>query len=105
MKLYVIVRKDLPSPGAMIAQACHALRAFVATHPAIDRAWYEESNNLVVLQAASEEELRKLEAVAAVRKVEYAMFTEPDYEDQATALALAPNGKALVRHLPLALAT
>lgn len=99
-KLYVIVRSDL-APGLQLAQACHALRLFAADHPEVDKAWYEGSSNLVVLQAPSEEELLALAARAG--EVPTSVFREPDLGDEVTAIALGPTGAGLVSQLPLAL--
>ena len=52
-KLYIVSRSDL-SPGLVVAQSCHALRAFTAEHPEVDQKWYTESNNIVCLQIANE---------------------------------------------------
>lgn len=101
-KLYVVVRADLPA-GAQLAQACHGLRAFVATHPEIDRQWYETSNNLVCLQVRSEAELHALIERAQEHDVAHAVFREPDEDDTVTAVALEPAGARLVSTLPLAL--
>lgn len=101
-KLFVIVRSDL-APGAMLAQACHGMRAFAAAHPEIDAAWYRDSNNLVVLEVANEAELVKLCDRAAAAGVEHASFREPDYGDAMTAITLAPWGWRLVSSLPLAM--
>ena len=99
-KLFVIVRADLPA-GLQVAQACHALRQFVAEHPETDRAWFEGSNNLVVLQVPSEGALLALAERA--HGVPASVFREPDLGDQATAIAIGPAGSALVAQLPLAL--
>lgn len=101
-KLYVIVRSDLPA-GAQLAQACHGLRAFVAEHPAVDRAWYETSNNLVALQVPDEHALIALADRAAEDGIPHALFLEPDFDNEATAIALGPTGRRLVSSLPLAL--
>lgn len=101
-KLYVVVRADLPA-GAQLAQACHGMRAFVAAHPDVDRAWYEGSNNLVCLQVPGEAELLALARRAEERGVPVAVFREPDFADEVTAVAIAPAGARLVSSLPLAL--
>lgn len=102
MKLYVVVRADLP-PGAQVAQSCHALRLFVAEHPQIDAQWYEESNNLVCLQVPDEDGLLKLMERVRDARVPLSVFEEPDYDGEATALAIAPQGARWVSSLPLAL--
>jgi len=101
-KLFLIARADL-APGAQLAQACHALRAFTATHPAVDAEWYRDSNNLVVLQVPDEPALAALTERAHAAAVPHAVFREFDFGNEATALALAPSGARLVSQLPLAL--
>ena len=102
MKLYVIVRGDLP-PGAQVAQACHGLRAFAEGYPEIDRAWYDGSNNLIVLSVPDLAELESLRCRAQEASVPVTAFCEPDFDDELTAIAIAPDGARLVSSLPLAL--
>ena len=101
-KLYVVVRADL-SPGAQVAQSCHALRLFVSEHPEIDRRWFETSNNLVCLKTANEQTLVALADQARDRSVARSLVREPDFDDSATALTIEPAGQSLVSNLPLAL--
>jgi peptidyl-tRNA hydrolase len=102
MKMYVIARADL-DPGMQLAQSCHALRLFTAEHPALDREWYEESNNLVCLAVPDEKALKALCRSAESAGVPYSRFHEPDLGNSLTAVALAPAGTGLVGSLPLAL--
>lgn len=104
MKLYLVTRRDLP-PGARAAQLCHALRAFVEAHPAVDSVWYAESNTLVLLEVADEDALMRLAWEATMGGVPWSLFREPDLGDAATAIAIGPTGQTLVRKLPLALST
>jgi peptidyl-tRNA hydrolase len=99
-KLYIVVRSDL-SPGLQAAQACHGLRLFVEEHKVEDRKWYENSNNLVLLQVPNEAELIALKNKA--NGIPASLFREPDVNNEATALALGPEAKKLVRRLPLLL--
>lgn len=101
-KLYIVVRADL-APGAQVAQSCHALRLFGAEHPRIDEHWYRASNNLVCLSVADESELAALAAKADALGLCCSLFREPDFDDEATALALEPEARCLVGHLALAL--
>lgn len=102
-RIYTIVRKDL-SPGLQIAQAGHALRAFAAEHPELDKQWYEGGNNLVVLWADDEVALRlELERLRA-EGLRCAAFHEPDLSEQLTAIAVEGSARKLVRHYPLAFA-
>ena len=99
-KLYIIVRNDL-APGLQAAQACHALRLFVEEHPAEEKKWYTESNNIVLLQVPNEAELLSLKKRA--NGYPASLFREPDVDDEATALALAPDAKPITSNLPLLL--
>lgn len=101
MKLYLVTRRDLP-PGARAAQLCHALREFVERHQDEDRAWFEASNTLVLLEAEDEGALSRLALAAAASKVPAAEFREPDLDDALTAIAIGPSGRKLVRELRLA---
>lgn len=102
MKLYIVVRKDIP-PGLMLAQSCHALRAFVAEHPEIDRKWFAESNNIVVLETPTEAALLALADSLRSGGIATSVFTEPDLDDEVTAAAFGPSASALLANLPLAL--
>ncbi len=105
MKLYVIVRADLP-PGLQIAQSIHAARQFAADHQAVEQEWFRKSNTVAVLSVPDETALRKLKTKAEMKGVQYSEFREPDLSDSMTAMALAPTDAArrLCRALPLALA-
>jgi len=95
-----VVRADL-KPGLQAAQACHALRLFSAEHPEEDRAWYEGSNNLVLLQVPDEKALLALRDQA--NGCPASLFREPDVGDEATALALGSSARRIVSNLPLLL--
>jgi len=101
-KLYIVVRNDLEH-GLQAAQACHALREFGEEHPEIDKKWYEDSKNIVILQAPSETDLHKLVATAQREEIPHAGFREPDLNDVLTAVALAPTAGRLLSNLPLAM--
>ena len=61
-------------------------------------------NNLVVIAAASESELLELLRAAGGLDVVCSSFTEPDFDDQTTAVALyGPDAQKLTSSLPLAL--
>ncbi len=101
-KLYIVVRNDI-SPGLMVAQSCHALRAFVAEHPEVDKVWFKESNNIVVLEVESEDILMDLmDRVAETTKC-FSFFIEPDLDNELTAVAFGPEAGPLLANLPLAL--
>ncbi len=102
MKLYVVVRGDL-KPGAMVAQSCHALRAFTEVHPEVERRWYRESSNLVVLEVPNEDALFALVGRLAKEGVEIACFREPDMNGEMTAISAGPAAQRHLSSLPLAL--
>lgn len=102
-KLYIVVDSDL-SPGLQCAQACHALRAFIEKHPAIDKEWFEKANNLVVLSVPGELYLEHLIKLAMRWDVHWAIFLEPDLDEQMTAIALCGDrAHRIASALPLAL--
>jgi len=74
---------------------------FTEQHKEADRRWYDESNNLVLLQVPNEAALLALKEKA--NGIPAALFREPDVNDEATALALGPEARGLVSNLPLLL--
>lgn len=101
-KLFIITRSDL-APGVQCAQACHAIRAFVAAHSEREADWYRDSNNLVVLSVTDEASLASLCEMLEQSGSPCARFHEPDFGDQLTAIAALPTNPAALRKLPLAL--
>jgi peptidyl-tRNA hydrolase len=104
-KFYVIVRKDLPSKGAIVAQSCHSVAGFSRYHPSLLQSWHDTSNYIVILEVKNQEELLSLQLKAMMEEIPNHLFREPDWNDDATALALAAGEKSsqMVRHLKLAL--
>lgn len=100
-KLYLITRADL-CPGQRAVQSNHAFREFIQHHPEIDRAWYENSNTLALLEIPNEKALAGLLERARGKGVPAAAFHEPDRGNEMTAIALGPTGKSLCRQLPKA---
>jgi len=102
-KLYIIVRSDL-NPGLQAAQACHALRLFVEEHKLEENRWFRYSNNIVLLQVPTKEELIALAYKVVNEDIPVSMFKEPDVDDEPTAIALlGRQAKKMVSNLPLAL--
>ena len=103
-KLYVVVRNDL-LPGEQLAQAIHAKDEFAMKYPEINRAWWEQTNYICVLQVADETTLTELESRATAANIKYAYFCEPDYDHEMTALVFEPGAasKELCKNLSLAL--
>ena len=101
MKLYLIVRSDLPL-GQQAVQAAHALREFSERYPEEDCRWYKQSNTLALLAGTNEAALRALLEEARWQAIPAASFHEPDRNNELTAIALGPTAKKLCRNLPLA---
>lgn len=101
-KLYLVTRADL-SAGQRAVQVAHALRAFVESHPDVDREWYQNSNYLALLEVPGEPQLARLLEKAQSRGLPASGFREPDRENELTAIALGPGAKKICRGLPLAL--
>jgi len=91
-KLYVVISSKLKS-GLKIAQACHALRQFSGEHPIIDKYWFQESNNIVCLQA---DDVGDLANDLEQKGLRLSRFHEPDMDNELTAIAVEP---AAWRHL------
>jgi hypothetical protein len=100
----VITRSDM-SPGYQAVQSMHALRQFIAEHPEIDKRWFEQSNYLGLLSVKNEQELVHLIEQARHHGICFAVFREPDIDNEITAIALEPGlkSKKLCSKLPLAL--
>lgn len=101
-KVYIVVRHDM-EPGLQAAQACHALREFVAAHPDLDATWHANSKTLVLLSVPGEADLERLASKAKEKDVPVALNYEPDLGGSLTAIALATGAKKLVSSLPLLL--
>jgi peptidyl-tRNA hydrolase len=102
VKLFLISRRDL-SQGQQAVQAAHALTEFLLNHQELARDWYGRSNTLAFLSVADERALGVLLRKARDRFTPVSAFREPDRQNELTALAIGPEGKRLVRDLPLAL--
>lgn len=103
-KLYIVTRRDL-RPGLQAAQVAHAAFQFSYEHRPLAAQWQKESNFLIILSAENEQALKKLGEDAEALNLPVSWFTEPDIEDQLTAIAIAPSPATveLTSDLPLAL--
>lgn len=102
--MYIIVRSDLP-PGLQAAQAVHAAFAFYHEHPSVVKPWLIQSNFLVIVAVPDEDALLDLITEASKRGIVRTAVREPDCDNEATAVALAPcdESRRLCANLPLAL--
>lgn len=87
-----------------MAQAVHAAFGFAQAHPATTASWLRDSQFIVVVSVPDEAALLTLSLDAGARGVDTVLWREPDQNDEATALALAPVPEAmkLCSSLPLA---
>jgi len=102
-KLRVVVRADLPV-GAQACQAIHVAQEFVFRHPELATPWFEKSNTIALLSVPNEFALLVLHDLAAARGIAVTLFREPDLNNTATALAIAPCEDARFLCMPLSLA-
>lgn len=103
-KLYIITRRDL-TPGLQCAQVAHAAFQFAYEHRPLAAQWLQESNFVVILSVENEIALTEFGKHIESHHIPVTWFTEPDIEDQVTAIALAPSPKTveLCADLPLAM--
>lgn len=98
---YILVRTDLEwGLGAMIAQACHASVASIATtlESSITKSYLGDLNNMhkVILKADKLEDLLKAERKLKEANIAHHMWIEQP-ENIATCLACSPQPKSLVQ--------
>lgn len=101
-----IVRSDI-DPGHQVAQTAHAIAEFAGKFPEEFEQWKRESNSVVCLSCADEEELMSLIGKLEEKAVDYSAFAEPDMGDQTTAVSFLADRqlRKTFQHLSLALNT
>jgi hypothetical protein len=98
------VRRDL-TPGAMLAQSCHAMAQFMCENTELAKYWACNSNYICVLEIDDEAALHGLVSRAKEQDIVVSCFVEPDFGNSLTAIALEPRlqSKKLCSNLKLAL--
>ena len=98
-----MTRRDL-HPGAQASQLTHAAQQFDKEHFDVQNEWYFKSNHLVLLTCENEESLKNLLVKAQIKGIKCSAFTEPDFDNQLTAVTFEPceDTCKLVSNLPLA---
>lgn len=101
-KLRVISRRDLKLPYQAV-QAGHAAIQFQHEYPKLAKNWFHNSNYLIFLSVNNEEELKSLIDRAKSENIQISVFTEPDINNEITAIALEPciKAKKLTSGIPL----
>lgn len=102
--MYVIVRKDM-SPGDQACQAVHAAFDYSMAHPESARSWHTESNHVCLLEVENEAVLLNLLEEFKSTGHRSVVVVEPDMDNEATAVAVEPDAKRLLRKLRLAFKT
>lgn len=88
-KLRVISRNDISLPYQAV-QASHACVQFQYEHVEIANNWYNNSNYLIFLSTEDENSLKELIEKANSKNIKISIFTEPDINNEITAIALEP---------------
>lgn len=88
-----------------MAQAVHAAFKFAKYRREILERWLDDSSYLVIVSVPDEDTLWDLAEAAFKRNISRVNWTEPDLDNELTAIALAPGQAAqqLCANLPLAL--
>jgi hypothetical protein len=97
----VVTRRDL-TPGQQAVQATHAAIDFVFFYPELAKKWHD-SNYLIEVTVNDLQELTNLIELLELSELKYAAFTEPDLNDELTALCIEPSNltQKLISNLPL----
>lgn len=93
------------TPGYQATQAIHASLQFALEHPQIYHEWITVSNYLGFLSVKNEEQLQELVLKCQSKGIKVSVFTEPDINNQITAIAIEPCDEArrLVSSIPRAM--
>jgi len=97
-RMYVVVLRKL-SAGLKAAQACHAMTAFTFAYPRQTQDWFENSNNLVVLQC---DDLPQIADELERQGLAVARFHEPDRDGELTAICTEPGARKVLGRVALA---
>ena len=103
-KFVVVTRQDL-KPGEQLAQSNHASIQFQHEHPIISKDWLQNSNYIVILAAKDEQDLLRILEKTRNAGLQSSVFTEPDLDNQVTAISIEPSlmPQKICSNLPLAL--
>ena len=87
-----------------MAQVAHAAFLFTQKHPETTHQWLTDSQYIIIVGVPSEDHLLALTCKARNMGVPSVLWSEPDLDDELTAVAFAPTEEArrLCANLPLA---
>ena len=104
VKLVTVTRKDL-SAGYQLVQSAHALAEFAHKFPNHFSDWMRDSQYLVSLSTDNEDSLKDLYNELKYYGASVVAFSEPDIQDQWTAICFygTPEMMRITRKLELAL--
>ena len=88
-----------------MTQSLHACVAFTQLYPEIIQEWTRLSNYIVVLSVKDESDLIKLSTKLSCENINFSSFTEPDINNQVTAICIEPcdRSRRICSNFPLAL--
>lgn len=100
----MLTRTDLPQ-GQQATQSVHAAFLFARHLPERTRAWFDDSSYLVLLGVEDEAALREWADRLEAKGCSFALWREPDLDNELTAVAVAPSPVAerTLSSLPLLL--
>ena len=104
VKLVTVTRKDLDA-GYQLVQTGHSIAEFAHQFPNQFQDWKRDSNYLISLSVDNEEKLQRLFYKLQDNGADVVAFTEPDINDQLTAICYygTPELRKLTEKLDLAL--
>ncbi len=93
--MYVLVREDLP-PSHRAVQASHAV--IEAFRQGIMPSFADEHPYLIELTVPTEGHLARMVGTLELAKIPHCVYREPDFGNEATAIATAPVAESQRRH-------
>ena len=104
VKLVTVTRKDLKFCTQLV-QSAHSLAEFAYQFPTEFQEWKQDSNYLISLSTDNEEKLQRLFYKLQDNGADVVAFTEPDINDQLTAICYygTPEMRKITQNLDLAL--
>lgn len=104
VKLVTVTRKDIKA-GQQLVQTGHAIAEFAHKHPTKFQDWMQNSQYLVSLSIDNEDKLKDIFDKLKYNGADVVSFTEPDIDNQWTAICFygTPELRNITKKLNLAL--